>query len=81
MLLACTLAGCRKGDRRPWVICDRIYEQCREKVPPLSQRECEAELKSAPPQVLDHLLLCTRERECPGIGVECFKAVTGGPKR
>lgn len=75
LLLAVVLTGCREGDRRPWVICNRIYEQCREKVPPLTQTQCVEQLSTAPAPVLEYLLLCTRERQCPGVGVECFKTL------
>ena len=68
-----TLPGCSKGDRRPWVICYRVYQQCRLKVHAMSQARCEAWLKPQPSPALDKLVLCTRERGCPGMHVECLK--------
>jgi len=83
LLLCCAPAmpGCSKGDRRPWVICYRVYDQCRLTVHAMSQAQCEAWLKSAPGPALDKLVLCTRERGCPGMNVECFKEIPTPPKR
>lgn len=83
LLICCATAlpGCSKEDRRPWVICYRVYEQCRLKVHAMSQAQCEAWLKPAPDPALQKLLLCTRERGCPGMDVECFKEITAPPKR
>ncbi len=80
--LLCALAGAGMGcegraERRPWVVCYRIYEQCKERVGGLTRRQCEELLAARDAADLERVVACTRDRACPGIADSCVGSPPG----
>jgi hypothetical protein len=71
LLAMAGLVGCRGGDRRPWTICYRVYDQCGERIGALTRGQCETTLAQKPPHVLAALIACVRVQPCPGIVRSC----------
>jgi hypothetical protein len=63
--------GCDRGDVRPWMICYRIYDQCKEALGPLTQAECEGLMAHKPPAAIEAAVDCVRDNPCPGIARRC----------
>jgi hypothetical protein len=68
------VTGCARRDVRPWMVCYRIYDQCKERIGALAQSHCEVLVAKQPPAVVDALVDCVRDRPCPGIARVCVKA-------
>jgi hypothetical protein len=65
------VAGCDRGDVRPWMICYRIYDQCKEVLGALTQPQCELLMAHKAPGAVEALVDCVRDNPCPGIARRC----------
>jgi hypothetical protein len=58
-----------------WMVCYRIYEQCREpsdeRLGDLTQPQCEAFVALKPASLLERMVDCVRDHECPGVAKWC----------
>jgi len=68
------VAGCARRDVRPWMVCYRIYDQCKERIGALQQSHCEALVARQAPAVVEALVSCVRDHPCPGIAQACVNA-------
>jgi len=69
--------GCSgQRDRRPWMICYRIYEQCDWVVGAMTQDQCEAFIAAKPSAAIDAILECVRDHYCEKFGPVCLKLPT-----
>jgi hypothetical protein len=71
--------GCQGGDRRPWAICHRIYDQCRSAIGALTQAECEAAIARRPPAEIATLFDCVRDNFCEKFGATCKQPIRRRP--
>lgn len=78
-LAALVVAGCHAGDRRPWAICHRIYDQCRSAIGALDQAGCERELARRPPAEVGRLFECVRDNFCETFGAVCRQPIRRRP--
>ena len=75
------VVGCERRDVRPWMVCYRIYDQCKERIGALAQPHCEALVARQPPAVVAALVDCVRDRPCPNIARACVGAHAPGVAR
>jgi hypothetical protein len=76
LLLSLCSFGWSCGDKRPWMICYRIYEQCDWVINTMTQAQCEAFIAAKPSAEIDAVLDCIRDNFCEKFGPECLKRPT-----